>query len=241
MCGRFSQAYTWGEIYAFSQPLTEPASPARNLQARYNIGPTTTIDIIVRTEAGREIWKARWGLIPPWHKGSLNGVIPHINARVEKVDTNGLFKRAYVKNRCIIPASGFYEWTGPDKDKTPHFISAKRGAILGFAGIWERWRDENGEEVISASIITRDANDWMSKIHTRMPAMLHPDAFEAWLDGSAGKEVLMRPPPELQEWTVDRRMNKTGVGNDDPVTAAPVETQASPLPPEPTPPQGNLF
>lgn len=240
MCGRFSQAYTWGEIYAFSQPLTEPAFPARNLQARYNIGPTTPIDIVVRTEAGRQIWKARWGLIPPWHKGSLKGVIPHINARVEKVDSNNLFKRAYVKNRCIIPASGFYEWTGPDKNKTPHFISAKDGAILAFAGIWERWRDENGEEIISASIITRDANDWMSKIHTRMPAMLHPDDFEAWLDGSAGKGALLRPPPELQEWIVDRRMNKSGAGDDDPTTAAPIGPEAA-APSASPPMQGTLF
>jgi putative SOS response-associated peptidase YedK len=67
----------------------------------------------------------------------------------------------------------------------------------------------------------------MLKIHTRMPAMLHPDDFEAWLDGAAGKEVLMRPPPELQEWIVDRSMNKTGVGDDDPATTAPVECEAS--------------
>ncbi|KRE03470.1 hypothetical protein ASE61_13480 [Bosea sp. Root670] len=239
MCGRFSQAYTWGEIYAFSQPLTEPA-PARNLQARYNIAATTTIDILVKTDAGRKLCKARWGLIPPWHKGTAKQIKPHINSRVEGIDTNSLFKRAYVKNRCIIPASGFYEWTGEEKNKTPHFISAREGAILAFAGIWERWRDENGEEIISASIITRDANDWMSKIHTRMPAMLHPDDFETWLDGLAGKEVLMRPPPELQEWIVDRRMNKTGVGDDDPATAAPVEMEANV--PSPSPPrQGTLF
>ena len=240
MCGRFSQAYTWGEIYAFSQPLTEPVSPARNLQARYNIAATTTIDILVKTDAGRELWKARWGLIPPWHKGTAKQIKPHINSRVEGIDTNSLFKRAYVKNRCIIPASGFYEWRGEEKNKTPHFISAKEGAILAFAGIWERWRDENGEEIISASIITRDANDWMSKIHTRMPAMLHPDDFEAWLDGSAGKGALLRPPPELQEWIVDRGMNKSGAGDDDPTTAAPIGPEAA-APSASPPMQGTLF
>ncbi|MGX1742179.1 MULTISPECIES: SOS response-associated peptidase [Bosea] len=240
MCGRFSQAYTWGEIYAFSQPLTEPESPARNLQARYNIAATTTIDILVKTNVGRELWKARWGLIPPWHKGTAKQIKPHINSRVEGIDTNSLFKRAYVKNRCIIPASGFYEWTGEEKNKTPHFISPRDGAILAFAGIWERWRDENGEEIISASIITRDANDWMLKIHTRMPAMLHPDDFEAWLDGSAGKDVLVRSSPELQEWVVDRRMNKSGAGDDDPATAAPIELEAA-APSASLPVQGTLF
>lgn len=241
MCGRFSQAYTWREIYEFSQPLTVQSEPARNQQARYNIGPTTLIDIIVQTPAGREIWKARWGLIPPWHKGSLKGVIPHINARIEKVDTNNLFKRAYVRNRCIIPASGFYEWTTEENgDKTPHYISAKDGTILAFAGIWERWRDENGEEVISASIITRDADRFMESIHNRMPAMLHPNDFDDWLDGSAGKEILMKPPPELREWIVNRRMNKTGVGDDDPATAAPVEPERPPPPPASSS-QGELF
>jgi len=239
VCGRFSQAYTWGEIYAFSQPLTVPAEPTRNQQARYNIGPTTLIDIIVKTPAGREIWKVRWGLIPPWHKGSAKQIQPHINSRIETVDINGLFKRAYLKNRCIIPASGFYEWTGAEKEKVPHFISAAAGGILAFAGIWERWADENGEEVISASIITREADRFMSKIHDRMPAVLHPNDFEAWLDGSAGKEVLIKAPPELRAWVVDRRMNKTGVGDDDPATAAPVEPETFPAvkPPE----QGDLF
>ncbi|AZO79640.1 MULTISPECIES: SOS response-associated peptidase [unclassified Bosea (in: a-proteobacteria)] len=241
MCGRFSQAYTWGEIYAFSQPLTVPAEPARNQQARYNIGPTTLIDIIVKTPAGREIWKVRWGLIPPWHKGSLKGVIPHINARIEKVDSNNLFKRAYVKNRCIIPASGFYEWTTEaNGDKTPHYISAKDGTLLAFAGIWERWHDESGEEVISASIITRDADRFMESIHNRMPAMLHPNDFDAWLVGSADKEILMKAPPELQEWIVNRRMNNVRAGDDDPATAAPVEFEAPPAAHGP-PPQGSLF
>lgn len=240
MCGRYSVNYTWPQIYAFSQPLTVPVEPARNVQARYNIGPTTLIDILVKTPAGRELWKARWGLIPPWHKGTKRDIKPHINSRIETVDTNGLFKRAYVKNRCIIPASGFYEWTEEDGGKIPHFISAKDEAILAFAGIWERWRDENGEEVISASIITREANEFMSKIHDRMPAMLHPSDFDAWLDGIAGKDVLMKPPPELREWIVNKRMNKTGVGDDDPATAAPVELEASPPPPAP-PTQGSLF
>lgn len=114
------------------------------------------------------------------------------------------------------------------------------GAILAFAGIWERWRDKSGEEVISASIITRDADRFMESIHNRMPAMLHPNDFDSWLDGSAGKEILMRPPPELQEWIVNRRMNKTGVGDDDPATMDPAEPEAPPPPPEP-PPQGALF
>lgn len=235
MCGRFSQAYTWEEVYAFSQPLTVAATPAPNLQPHYNVSPTNEIDVIVLGGPARAIWKARWGLIPPWHKGPVKGLKPHINARLEGIDSNGLFKKAYVKNRCIIPASGFYEWTGPDKDRTPHFISARDGALLAFAGIWERWRNpETGEDILSCSIITRDADPWMSKMHDRMPAMLHPADFDLWLSGQGGKELLMRPPPELREWIVSKRMNKAGVGDDDPVTCEPAG-------PEVQPPEGALF
>ncbi|WP_082613866.1 SOS response-associated peptidase family protein [Bosea sp. Root483D1] len=106
--------------------------------------------------------------------------------------------------------------------------------------MWERWRDENGEEVISARIITPDADRFMKSIHNRMPAMLHPNDFDAWLDGSAGKEILMKAPPGLQEWIVNRPMNNVRVGDDDPATAVPAEPEAPPLPPE-LPPLGSLF
>lgn len=221
MCGRFSQAYTWEEIVAFSQPLTVPADRP-NLRARYNIAPTTEVDIIVRTEAGRELRKARWGLIPSWWKKKANETGATFNARIETVDTGGMFKQAYLKRRCIIPASGFYEWTGPKGDRVPHYFTAPDGQLLGFAGLWERWRNpETGEEVTSCTLITRDANKWMSAYHDRMPAMLLPEDFDAWLDGSGGKELLMQPPRELREWIVSARMNKTGIGDDDPATAEP--------------------
>ncbi|TCR65667.1 SOS response-associated peptidase [Bosea sp. BK604] len=240
MCGRFSQAYTWEDVYAFSQPLTVPAAPAPNLQAHYNLSPTNEVDVIVWSGQGRALKKARWGLVPPWHKGPLKGVVPHINARLETIDTNKLFNRAFVKNRCIIPASGFYEWTGPKEDRIPHFISHANGTLMAFAGIWERWRNpETGEEIVSCSIITREANTWMSQLHDRMPAMLHPADFDHWLQGHGGKDLLMQPPPEMREWIVHKRMNRAGVGDDDPATCAPAPAE-EPVAPEP-PVQGSLI
>ncbi len=129
MCGRFSQAYSWDEIVAFSQPLTVPADRP-NLWARYNITPTTEIDIIVRTEAGRELRKARWGFIPAWWKEAANKVGTTFNARVEGVADSRMFRSAYVKRRCVIPASAFYEWTGPKGERIPHRISAADGGLL---------------------------------------------------------------------------------------------------------------
>lgn len=223
MCGRYSQAYTYAEVFEFSQPLTVEGG-SQLIRKRYNIAPTTEVDIIVRIDGERILKKARWGLIPAWWKKKANEVGSTFNARVEKVSDSAMFRSAYVKRRCIIPASGFYEWTGDKKDRTPHYFTAADGQLLGFAGLWEAWTNpETGQEVISCTIITRDADKWMSQYHDRMPAILLPRDFEAWLDGSGGKDLLMQPPRELREWIVSKRMNKTGAGDDDPSTIEPFQ------------------
>lgn len=240
MCGRFSQAYTWEEIVAFSQPLTVPANRP-NLRARYNISPTTEVDMIVLVEGNRELWKARWGLIPGWWKKSARETGSTFNARIEGAATSAFFRSAWGKRRCIIPASAFYEWTGPKGERIPHRISAADGGLMAFAGLWDRWTDtQTGEEVISCTMITRAANKWMEAIHDRMPAMLGPQGFQAWLDGSGGRELLMEPPPELREWIVSTRVNSSRTPDDDPTLADPVEATTEPEKAEP-PPQGDLF
>lgn len=221
MCGRFTQAYSWEEVFEYFSLIPTAASP--NLQARYNIAPTTTIKIIVKTDKGREMIDARWGLIPPWHKGGVKDFkLATFNARIETVETSGTFKNAFKSRRCIIPASGFFEWTGEKGDKVPHFFSAKDGAPLAFAGLFERWKSSEGEWITTATIIVREADAWTAKYHDRMPCMLHPDDFDAWLDGSGGMKVLRRPPKEMQEWIVSQRVNKTGVGDDDPEMIKPI-------------------
>lgn len=217
MCGRFSQHYTWQQIQAFSQPLTL-ADGRGNLQPRYNIAPTTSIDIIVASDETRRLGQVRWWLVPGWWNKPLKDVPSTFNARVETVDSGAMFRSAFKSRRCIVPASGFFEWTGDKGDKTPHYISAADGGLLGFAGLWDRWKSPEGEEVVSATIITRPADDFMAKIHTRMPSMLQPADFDAWLSGEAGKDVLIQPAPALQEWIVAKTVNRTGVGDDDPAT-----------------------
>lgn len=220
MCGRFSQAYTWAQIHAFSRPIGLPEGGG-NLRARYNIAPTTEVQILIAGEREPELVAARWGLVPSWWKKPLKGMPSTFNARVETADTSPMFRGAFRARRCIIPASGFFEWTGEKADRVPHYFSAADGALLAFAGLWERWKSPVGEIITSCTIIVRDADDWMDRYHDRMPAMLHPDDFAAWLDGTAGKDVLRRPPPALQEWIVDRRVNKAGAGDDDPATIVP--------------------
>jgi len=189
MCGRFTQNYTWAEVHAFLSVL----GPPRNLQPHYNIAPTRTIDVIRLNQDGkRELVPMRWGLIPGWWKKSPKEMPATFNARAESVADKPMFRNAFKGRRCIIPASGFYEWTGDKGDKQPHLFTAADGSpILAFAGLWDRWRDpESGDEVLSCTIIVCGASAWMKTYHDRMPVILDAKDFDGWLDGSLGPEAL---------------------------------------------------
>jgi putative SOS response-associated peptidase YedK len=214
MCGRFTQTYTWAEISAFLRVI----GPARNLRPRYNIAPTTTIDVVRPGPTGRELVPMRLGLVPSWRKKPLNDLPSTFNARAESVAEKPMFRSAFKARRCIIPASGFYEWTGERGAKTPHYFSARDGYPLAFAGLWEGWRNpETQESVDSATIVVGQANDWMRPFHDRMPVILDWRDADAWMSGEQPGQLL-HPPPEdaLQEWTVSPHVNRSGVSDEDP-------------------------
>ncbi|WP_306344961.1 SOS response-associated peptidase [Methylosinus sp. Ce-a6] len=220
MCGRFTQSYTWAEVHAFLSVI----GPPRNLRPRYNIAPTTTIDVVRSGEAGREILPMRWGLVPSWWKKPLKELPSTFNARAESVAEKPMFRSAFKSRRCIVVASGFYEWTGKAGAKTPHYFSSPAGEPLAFAGLWESWRDpETTEPLLSATIVVGAANEWMSRFHDRMPVLLAPPDFDAWLTG-AEPGALLRPPPTdaLREWVVSNRVNRSGAGDDDASLTAPI-------------------
>jgi putative SOS response-associated peptidase YedK len=216
MCGRFTQNYSWEEVYNFLNLFGTP----RNLRPRYNIAPTTSVDVVrLDADGKRELVSMRWGLVPFFWKKSLKEVPATFNARAETVAEKPMFREAFKRRRCIIPASGFFEWTGEKGDKTPHLFSAADGSpILAFAGLWDCWTDpETKEEILSCTIIVSGASEWMTVYHDRMPVLLQAGDFDAWLNGSLGADAL-RPAAEiaLREWPVSRRVNRTGVGDDDP-------------------------
>jgi putative SOS response-associated peptidase YedK len=215
MCGRFTQHYTWDEVHAFLSVFGTP----KNLQPRYNIAPTTIVDVIRLGPQGRELVPMRWGLIPGWWKKTAKNMPATFNARAESVAEKPMFRNAFKDRRCIIPASGFYEWTGEKGAKQPHLFTAADGSpVLAFAGLWDRWRDHaTGEDILSCTIIVSGASAWMEAYHDRMPVLLEEKDFDAWLDGSLGPEAL-RPAAEaaLREWIVSPRLNRTGAGDDDP-------------------------
>lgn len=214
MCGRFTQKFTWYEI----RDLYELAGAARNVQAHYNIAPTDTIEVVRPAAAGAELLPMRWGLIPSWWKKPLKELPATFNARAESVTDKPMFRDAFKRRRCIVPASGYYEWIARPDGKQPYFISAADGSTLSFAGLWERWKNpETGEFVASCTIVVTAANALTRTIHDRMPVVLDKADIGAWLDGTADT-ALLKPAAEdrLRLWPVSRRVNKTGTGDDDP-------------------------
>ena len=125
MCGRFTQHYTWSEVHEFLSVF----GPPRNVQPRYNIAPTTSVDAVrARAEGRRELVPMRWGLVPGWWKKPLKELTATFNARAESVAEKPMFRGAFKERRCITPASGFFEWTGPKVARQPHLFTAANGA-----------------------------------------------------------------------------------------------------------------
>jgi putative SOS response-associated peptidase YedK len=200
MC--FVRRYTWDDV----QDLYElPDGPARNLQAHYNVAPTDPVNVVkLATGGATELVSMRWGLVPWWWKKPLKQLPASFNARAESVADKPMFRDAFKRHRCIIPASGYYEWFKKPDGKQPYFISAADGGVLSFAGLWDRWKNpETGEPMTSCTIIVTDANELTRPIHDRMPVVLDKADIKLWLSGEAGAELL-RPAAEdrLRMWPV---------------------------------------
>lgn len=207
MCGRFTNKYSWRELHDLYRLTVTNNAP--NLPARYNIAPTQRVPVIRATDQGRELAQLRWGLIPFWAKDEKIGYST-INARAETVATKPAFREAYRRRRCIIPASGFYEWKPrPEGHKQPFHFRRPDGAPLSFAGLWERWK--GAETIESFTIIVNSADDFMREYHDRAPVILSDDAVGRWLDPDTPMDevgaVLRVPAPELVADPVSTRVN----------------------------------
>jgi putative SOS response-associated peptidase YedK len=193
MCGRFNLRANPRQIQEAFDVLRVP-----EISPRYNIAPTQTILAIRQTDDGREAVPVRWGLIPSWAKDLKIGS-SLINARADTVATKPAFRSAFKRRRCLIPASGYYEWRGAKGAKQPFHIHRKDDGLLAFAGLWERWEPPDAEPVESATIITTDANQTLAEVHDRMPVILSPPEFTTWLDAETPREqieLLLRPASE---------------------------------------------
>lgn len=208
MCGRFTQLYSWEELVAFYRVHDKVAAP--NLEQRYNICPTQTVDVIVQDAEGGGLVREsmRWGLVPSWWKKSLRELPSTFNARAESVHEKPMFRTAFKTRRCLVPMSGFYEWTGEKSARQPWYITSAAGHPLTVAGLWDSWTDrETGEEIRSCTMVITSHNAWMRRIHDRMPVLLAEKDWSAWL--SEPRKDLLVPAPEdaLQAWPVSPRVN----------------------------------
>lgn len=208
MCGRFIQ-YSDPETYAEQFGLDE----INAVPASYNTAPSQQVMIIRQRPTGaRELLPVRWGLIPSWSKGPDNHY-SMINARAESVADKPAYRTAFRRRRCLIPSEGFYEWRVMADGKQPYLIRRKDQAPFAMAGLWEVWQGSNGDPVESCSIIVTDANAAIRPVHDRMPVVLSPDNYDAWLN-PVHQDLLglsaMLKPADSDDWAmhpVSKRVN----------------------------------
>ena len=215
MCGRFTRMYTWEQLVRLYR-LTVP-NVRSNLQPRYNICPTTQIDVVIGNAGQRTLEPMRWGLVPSWWKKPLKEMkMATFNARSETVTEKPMFRSAF-KNRCIIPASGYFEWKAIDGQKQPFYFTDKHGPILSVAGIWDTWSNpDDGKSLRSCTMLITTPNMFVQDYHDRMPVLLRPDQIDRWLSGESDREVLMPAREEvLQTWPVSRKVNSSRADGDD--------------------------
>ena len=203
---------------------------ARELQDNYNIKPTEELYVVTQDQ----ITTASWGMIAPWSKSSseaLKSQSKAINARSETVHEKPTFKNAFRRSRCLVPATGYYEWAtelGEYKPRQPIYVSRDDGQLLAFAGIYDRWNSPEGESRNSVSIITREAVGDLAKFHSRMPMFLPRERWGRWLDPDLNDVETIRslfdnfaPEANLQFWPVADLVNS--IRSNGPELIAPIE------------------
>ena len=217
MCGRFALTDAPEEVAAlFGYLDAEPFPP------RYNIAPTQPIAIVREEHHARRFALARWGLVPSWVEDPKRFSLL-INARTEGILDKPAFGAAMKYRRCLVPASGFYEWRRQGKSKQPFWVKPERGGVIAFAGLWETWSDREGGEIDSACIVTTSANATVAPIHARMPVVIAPENFDLWLTAEADEaNTLLKPAPDdlFKAIPVSDRVNKADA--DDPGLIEPV-------------------
>lgn len=205
MCGRF---VVTSPVDAMARLFT--AMPANDLPnvPDYNVCPTQTVATVISL-TDRRLVAMRWGFLPHWYKTATDGPLL-INARSETIATKPAFRDACRTRRCLIPATGFYEWTkGADGERTPWYITRRDDVPLVFAGVWQEWKQDD-LRYVTCAIVTCPASPSLAQIHHRQPVMLAPDQWALWLgEAGHGAARLMRSvqTEDLTFFRVDRAVN----------------------------------
>ena len=228
MCGRFGQFLprdALAHMFRARDDLTDDWSPS------WNIAPSQTPVVVVRDPENdaRRMEPLRWGLIPSWVKDPAHARRP-INARAETVATSGMFRNAYTKRRCLVPADVFYEWRAGPSRKQPYAIARNDGTPMALAALWDVFHGPDGQqEIRTFAIVTTSANAEMRPIHHRMPVIVDPKDWPVWLGEQEGNSAaLLTPPPDglLRAWPVSRQVNRRQ--NDGPELLAAIDVPEEP-------------
>ncbi|MBI2764056.1 MAG: SOS response-associated peptidase [Chloroflexi bacterium] len=222
MCGRFTQERPTSELAEIFGAEDLAAGPG----GRYNVAPTDDAVVVVERDERRAIKAYRWGLIPHWADDPKIGN-RMFNARAETIATSPAFRDAFRRHRCLVPVESFFEWRREGAVRQPFRIVRTDGRLLALAGLWSGWRDPGTDEVRRTfTIVTTTPNDLMRPIHTRMPVVISPEAWDRWLDPSlpdlAELQGLLVPAPndDLEAYRVSRAVNS--VRNDGPELIEPL-------------------
>ena len=218
MCGRYASTKSAedlvAEFDAVSIAVDEPLHPD------YNVAPTTEVPVVRRSRSrgGRVVDALRWGLVPAWSKDLSVGA-KMLNARAESVVSKPAFRSAFARRRCLVPADGWYEWSArPDgAGKQAWYLNRADGGLCVFAGLWEVW-GSGAEQVATCSIVTTAAIAPLTSVHHRMPLMLPPERWAAWLgeeilDAPDVPAALLAPPPDRLLGGIELRPVGAAVGN----------------------------
>lgn len=218
MCGRYALTSPPAAIAERFHLLWAP-----EIEAHYNIAPSQMIPAVRETAKGRELARLKWGLIPWWTKDAHIGA-KLANARAESLADKPAFRDAYRCRRCLIPADAFYEWKVVAGHKQPYCIRMRDHALFGMAGLWEHWVAPDGQVVESCTIVTVDANALVGELHDRMPLILAPGDYDAWLGDGITAPIL--PHAVAADAMVAYPVSPlvSNARNDDPACLVPIDT-----------------
>ncbi len=215
MCGRYNlitDADALVDFFDIEQTLFELSQFAPH----YNIAPGRNVAVVRDGPNGRELVRARWGLVPHWSK-EPGTKYSTINARAETVAEKPTYRDSFKRRRCLIPATGFYEWKKDGERKIPYHIKLAESGLFAFAGLWDRWENEE-EGFDSCSIIVTTANETMRPVHDRMPVILNQAWYNAWLNPAHGnraqlQSMLVPYAGVLDVYPVSKRVNSPKYDN----------------------------
>ncbi|MES9989915.1 MAG: SOS response-associated peptidase [Candidatus Thiodiazotropha endolucinida] len=215
MCGRFYLDVAAEEMIEYFG-----LSSAPHITPHYNIAPSQQIAAIKSKGNIRELVRLHWGLIPSWAKDK-KFAYRTINARAETIDSKPSYRTAFKHRRCLIPASGYFEWKATDHGKQPYCITSDNGKPFAFAGLYEHWESSRGEKIDSCTIVVTEAKGGIATIHDRMPVILSPDNYDAWLNKETKDLEILKPlllsheSDNLHLFPVSRHVNSPGNNSPD--------------------------